>query len=143
MNIERMTALRNALAEGQAFNGKLHFNMGTFIEAMGLNYVDDARKFLGTTESCGTSGCLAGWTCLLFGEDGDQITGDNAAALLGLDLHQAERLFFNRGGYMAEDAWRLDHNYGTDELHYRSLKDITVAEGVAALDRMIREGRNG
>jgi hypothetical protein len=112
MNIERMLAVANAI-ENETIPG------------LGFNMIDwTNRPFTKVGDhACGTVCCIGGWACVLFGEEGDMVYGQEAQQLLDLNNDQAKRLFLNYYDWVYPD----------------SLEQITRAQAVAAIRRMVQE----
>jgi hypothetical protein len=86
MNIERLNRLADVLDAVETLNGAT-FDIGVMCE----NAEDNIEV---AENKCGTTGCIAAWACLMFGENGKGITGAYAAHLLGLTGVQEWQLFY-------------------------------------------------
>ena len=116
MNVERMLHLADQLANPTDPKLRLvTFNMADFSSSQ--DYVEDAI-------SCGTAACIGGYACILFGAEGATIHGAEAGVLLDLTIDQARALFYNQFGYISKE---------------HLLNEITVAQAVEAIRRMVRE----
>lgn len=113
MNKERMLKLADALERSRL---GVRFNMRSLCS--------DGDAVVGDQLECGTSCCIAGMACLMFGGRGCAFSGTVARSLLDLNSDQANRLFYNSRLYVSpKEEWR----------------DITKKEAVAAIRRMVRE----
>lgn len=93
MNIERMEALANFLETSPEVQN--HFDMGSFISTDLEPEVEISRKSI--QGGCGTTACIGGWACLLFGHDRDTVGHQTAQKILGLTNAQANQLFYPVG----------------------------------------------
>jgi hypothetical protein len=118
MNKERMLKLADEIEKPTLDIG---FNMGDFHNGSGPKRVGDLH--------CGTTCCIAGIACLLFGEEGDYVDSENAARLLGLSQDQANKLVYNFDGYI------VDKNT-------KRFTDITRQQAATAIRRMVQEEGN-
>lgn len=117
MNKQRMLELALELEHPNKL--KVKFNMSDFIEMYPTPYSDkvsDQLKF-----DCGTSACIGGHACLMFGEEGSRIGEEEAKELLDLTQEQAEQLFYNVDHYIG------DFIFG----------EITRGQAAAAVRRMV------
>lgn len=120
MNRERMLELALELEHPKRL--KVKFDMSDFIETYPAPYnhnVSDENRF-----SCGTSACIGGHACLMFGENGERIGEDLAKKLLDLNQDQTNRLFYNTDKYITK---RTDFD------------KITRKQAAAAIRRMVAE----
>jgi hypothetical protein len=125
MKVGRLLKLANAIERKEIPN--LGFHMGWYFS---WGDADETKEpIVGDTLTCGSSGCIVGWTCLLFGHPGLSITPDNAQAILGLDEIQARQLFYNRMGYI------------TPQKHCGGITDSEAVAGIRKMARLELERR--
>lgn len=133
MNKERMLYLADVIEQPRLtppeFFGTM-FNMSNWTSGSGL-------MELAKTQECGTACCIAGWACLVFGDEKTEIDGESGKKILGLDKLQADLLFHNKRDnngvpYITQDPDR----YGTGGRGGA----ITREEAASAIRRMVAEG---
>lgn len=118
MNRERMLQLADALEQGPL---PVKFNMKYYA----ANKLGAPLAWhVGEPIPFGTTCCIGGLACLMFGEPGQLAWGLVAGPLLGLTSDQQERLFENDKLYVSKRA---------------NLEKITREEAVAAIRRMVKE----
>lgn len=111
MNVERMLYLAEQLENPTDPKlSNVDFDMNFFF---GSVYDPEENKV------CGTVACIGGHACILFG---DGVSTVAAQQLLDLDRYQMVKLFYNKGHYVS---------------HKNSLSNITRAEAVEAILRMV------
>lgn len=118
MNIKRAKHLAEILEHGDLPAGVARFDMRDFSTIYGYIPFSAEEK-----EHCGTTCCIGGLICWLWGAPGDRICSDNAAELLDLEEGQACRLFYNHDDYISTGYFY----------------SITMAEAAAAIRRIIAE----
>lgn len=119
MNVERMLYLADQLDRPTDPKLKLvHFDMSDF-----STKTDEVGKAL----NCGTTACIGGHACLLFGDPHSVIGETEAQKLLGLTTSQANTLFYNTDDYIIHQTWT------------RPFGSITPAEAAAAIRKMVEE----
>lgn len=71
------------------------FNMDHWMKTHTASWWEKVLAAVGLVKKpfCGTTACIAGWTCTLSGKRGDNIPAE-AQKLLGITLDQAQRLFY-------------------------------------------------
>lgn len=121
MNQRRMIQLARELETPKKLSVK--FNMCDFIQSSWLEPYSDVVSEE-TRSNCGTSACIAGLACLMFGKDGSRVGSDQAEKLLGLTEDQADRLFFNNEKYIA---------------NFTPFHEINREQAANAIRRMVRE----
>lgn len=107
MNVELLERVKQHILEEPK-----RLRMG-FVHATG-DWVAD----LTNPPSCGTVGCIAGWTCVLGNapmRNGQRYHSSQARDLLNITEEQGDRLFFNAPeGYT--DVWKDDGSEATAKL---------------------------
>jgi hypothetical protein len=118
MYADRILELANMLDSPQDLG--VQFNM---------NWVIHPVRLVGQTD-CGTTVCVAGLACIIYGQPGDHIISSRAADLLGLNRNDAERLFYP---YEGLDCLYEAVNRGVP------YSDLTRADAAQALRQLIFE----
>ena len=106
MNVERMRTLADALETAETFDHARDWTARLSKEKIAESRMrwfgmDVWRCAVEVGGKCGTVGCVAGWACGLFSDDGERNVGKTfAGEVLGLDLEQSRELFMPVGiGY--------------------------------------------
>lgn len=123
MNEQRMLAVADAIEKDALRERGITFNMGDWLATLAPHCISVLR--VRSSYECGTVGCIAGFTCVMFAEVGEAVGEGTAMAYLGLTRSQAQRLFANEDEYIAPGVCVL--------------AEITPRQAVAAIRRMVRE----
>lgn len=123
MNYDRMLELADAL-ENETL--PVAFNMNYFSAFYTSSGWRNHSQQIGDTIDCGTVCCIAGLASLRFGNRGEWVGRVTARRVLDLSGSQCKRLFYNYNSYISPTG---------------DLSDITRAEAVAAIRRMVAEDK--
>lgn len=124
MNVKRMLKLADEIEHGdkQLKRRGVYFNMSEFVSTRNGYSARVESKF-----ECGTTACIAGAACILFGKVGDPIVASLAGELLDLNQRQRARLFLNHDRYVSRSR------------HFVDLSKISALKAVRAIRRMVKE----